>query len=281
MIRRTRRLGLAGIAMVAAMAPIAVRAQAPSVAAPDTTTEPGTVRQGNFRVSLGAGFAVRPDYAGSRSMVAMPLPLVDVRWRDTLFLSTAGGLPSIGANLINANGWRAGPVLRLRFPREQKTNAVLRGMGDIGWAPEIGAFVEYRVGLVRLGAEVRHGTGGHDGLVGEVRADAVLRPINGMVLSFGPRLNLGNDSFTRRYFGVDTQQAARTGYAPYRPGGGLTSAGVGVFASYALTSNWSVAAIVEFNRLLGGAADSPLVRGGRGNPNQVFGALSLTYSFGL
>jgi len=267
--------------MAAALAPMAVRAQAPSVAAPDTTTEPGAVRQGNFRVSLGAGFAVRPDYTGSRSLVGMPLPLLDVRWRDTVFLSTAGGLPSLGANLINTDGWRAGPVLRLRFPRDQKTNAVLRGMGNIGWTPEIGAFVEYRVGLVRLGAELRHGVGGHAGLVGEVRADLVLRPTDRLVLSVGPRLNLGNDSFTRRYFGVDQQQAARTGYAPYRPDGGLTSAGVAAFARYALTNSLSVSGIVEFNRLQGGAAGSPLVRGGRGNPNQVFAGLSLSYSFGL
>ena len=273
-----RSVGVVVFAAVAALAgPFAMsaaQAQTPSVA------EPGAMQQGNVRVSLGMGVALRPDYAGSRSQVLMPAPVVDIRFRDTLFLSTAGGLPSLGANLINEAGWRAGPVVRLRFPRQEKANAVLRGMGDVDWTPEVGGFVEYRAGFFRLGGEVRRGVGDHDGVVAELRADAVTRPADGLMLSFGPRLNLGDESFTRRYFGVDTLQSARTGYPTHRPGGGVTSVGAAVFASYALTSKLSLTGIVEFNRLQGGAADSPLVRGGRGDANQVFTALSLTYSFG-
>jgi len=268
------------IAMVAAMTPALARAQAPSVAAPDPVTEPGAVHQGNLRIALGMGVALRPDYAGSRSLVALPAPVVDVRYRDTLFLSTAGGLPSVGVNVINASGWRAGAVVRLRFPRQESANAVLRGMGNVAWTPEVGGFLEYRAGFLRLGGEVRRGVGDHDGIVAELRADAVVRPIEGMVLSFGPRLNLGDESFARRYFGVDAQQAARTVYPVHRPGGGVTSVGAAMFATYALTSQLSLTGVVEFNRLQNGAADSPLVRGGRGDPNQVFTALSLTYSFG-
>jgi outer membrane scaffolding protein for murein synthesis (MipA/OmpV family) len=267
-------------ALAGPLAMSAAQAQAPSVAAPDSVTEPGVVRQGDVRVSLGMGVALRPDYAGSRSQTLMPAPVIDIRFRDTLFLSTAGGLPSLGANLINESGWRAGPVVRLRFPRQEKANAVLRGMGDVDWTPEVGGFVEYRAGYFRLGGEVRRGVGDHDGVVAELRADAVTRPADGLTLSFGPRLNLGDESFTRRYFGVDTLQSARTGYPTHRPGGGVTSVGAAVFASYALTSKLSLTGIVEYNRLQGGAADSPLVRGGRGDANQVFTALSLTYSFG-
>ena len=267
-------------AVAASLAAPVAHAQAPSVAAPDAVTEPGAVRQGNVRVSLGMGVALRPDYAGSRSQTLMPAPVVDIRFRDTLFLSTTGGLPSLGANVINDGTWRVGPVVRLRFPRQEKANAVLRGMGDVDWTPEVGGFVEYRAGFFRLGGEIRRGVGDHDGVVAELRADAVARPADGLTLSFGPRLNLGDQSFTQRYFGVDSLQAARTGYAVHRPGGGVTSVGAAVFASYALTSRLSLTGIVEFNRLQGGAADSPLVRGGRGDPNQVFTALSLTYSFG-
>lgn len=274
-----RQIGLVAFAVAAALASPPARAQAPAVAAPDPVAEPGAVRQGDFRVSLGIGVALRPDYAGSRSLVALPAPVVDARWRDTLFLSTTGGLPSLGANLVNGAGWRAGPVVRLRFPRQERANAALRGMGDVDWTPEVGGFVEYRAGFLRLGGEIRRGVGDHDGIVAELRADAVVRPADGLVVSFGPRLNLGDESFTRRYFGVDQLQSARTGYPVYRPGGGVTGVGAAVFASYALTSNLSLTGIVEFNRLQSGAADSPLVRGGRGDANQVFTALSLTYSF--
>jgi outer membrane scaffolding protein for murein synthesis (MipA/OmpV family) len=55
--------------------------------------------------------------------------------------------------------------------------------------------------------------------------------------------------------------------------------GAAIFATYALTSRLSLTGVLEYNRLQNGAADSPLVRAGRGDPNQVFTALSLTYSF--
>lgn len=279
-MRLVKAVRAVAIALAAALAATATHAQAPTAAAPDAVSEPGAVQQGNVRVSLGMGVALRPDYAGSRSQTLMALPVVDVRYRDTLFLSTTGGLPSLGANLVNDGTWRVGPVVRLRFPRQEKANAVLRGMGDVDWTPELGGFVEYRAGFFRLGGEIRRGVGDHDGVVAELRADAVARPADGLTLSFGPRLNLGDESFTRRYFGVDALQSARTGYGLHRPGGGVTSVGAAVFASYALTSRLSLTGIVEFNRLQGGAADSPLVRGGRGDANQVFTALSLTYSFG-
>jgi len=272
-------VGLAAVAAAVTIAPSAARAQALAPVAPDPVTEPGAVHTGPFRVSLGIGVALRPDYTGSRSTVAMVLPQADVRWRDSVFISTTGGLPSLGANLLDTTGWRAGPVVRLRFPRYQNSNAALNGMGNIGWTPEVGGFLEYRSGSFRLGGEVRRGVGDHDGIVAELRADAVLRPVDGMVLSFGPRLNLGDESFTRRYFGVDANQAARTGYATHRPGAGVTSVGAAAFATYALTSNLSLTGLVEYSRLQNGAADSPLVQG-RGDVNQVFTALSLTYSFG-
>ncbi len=277
-MRRAKWFGLAGIAAAAAVATSPAQAQAPLLAAPDPVTEPGAVHSGPFRVSLGIGVALRPEYAGSRSTVGTVLPQVDVRWRDRFFISTTGGLPSMGANLLDSSEWRAGPVVRLRFPRYQNSNAALRGMGNVGWAPEIGGFVEYKAGFFRLGGEVRQGVGEHEGIVAELRADAVLRPMEGMVLSFGPRLNLGDQSFTQRYFGVDALQSARTGYAPFRPDGGVTSVGAAIFATYALTNNLSLTGLIEYNRLQNGAADLPLVQG-RGDVNQVFTALSLTYSF--
>lgn len=271
-------VGLAGIAAMFAVAPNVAHGQALAPVAPDAVTEPGAVHTGPFRVSLGIGVALRPDYTGSRSTVGMVLPQVDVRWRDSIFVSTAGGLPSLGANLLNTAGWRAGPVVRLRFPRYQNSNAALSGMGNVGWTPEVGGFLEYRAGFFRLGGEVRRGVGDHDGIIAELRADAVLRPVDGMLLTFGPRLNLGDESFTRRYFGVDANQAARTGYATHRPGAGIISIGAAAFATYALTSNLSLTGLVEYSRLQNGAADSPLVQR-RGDVNQVFTALSLTYSF--
>ena len=233
---------------------------------------------GDWRLSLGAAAIVRPDYLGSSRYQVTALPALDVRYRDIAFVTTFGGLPAAGVNLIRSGGLLAGPIIRLRFARDQDNNPALRGLGDVNAAAEIGGFIEYRATNFRLAAEVRRGVGGHEGIVANLRADAVVRPVQGLTVSFGPRLNLGDGEFTRTYFGITPQQSARSGYAPFRPSGGVTSIGAGVFANYALSRNIALQGALEYQRLQGGALDSPIVSR-RGDPNQILFLLSATYAF--
>jgi len=233
---------------------------------------------GDWRVSVGAAGIVRPDYLGSNRYRVTALPSLDIRYRDLAFVTSFGGLPGAGVNVIRSGGLLAGPIIRLRFSRDEGANPALRGLGDVGVAAEIGGFIEYRATNLRVAAEVRRGVGGHEGVVASIRADAVLRPLEGLTVSFGPRLNLGDAEFTRTYFGITAQQSARSGYARFKPSGGVTSVGAGVFANYALTRNIAVQALVEYQRLQADAANSPIVSQ-RGNPNQVAAVLSATYAF--
>jgi outer membrane scaffolding protein for murein synthesis (MipA/OmpV family) len=77
------------------------------------------------------------------------------------------------------------------------------------------------------------------------------------------------------YFGVDAIQAARSGYAIYRPSSGLRDVRVGSSLTYAFDPRSAMTAAVDFNRLLGDAADSPLTRR-RGVASAV-----LVYTYGF
>jgi hypothetical protein len=57
-----------------------------------------------WRSYAGAGASLQPLYDGARPYRLMAYPVVDVRYRDLVFLSTSEG---IGVNLVRGANWRA------------------------------------------------------------------------------------------------------------------------------------------------------------------------------
>jgi outer membrane protein len=62
------------------------------------------------------------------------------------------------------------------------------------------------------------------------------------------------------YFGIDSAQADRSGLARYQPTSGLKDVSARLTAQYALTERLSLTSLVGTSRLVGEAADSPMVR---------------------
>lgn len=246
----------------------------PSAAQTDLAPQalpPAPVPAGDWQVFIGAGALISPDYLGSDSHGLSPLVSPDIRWReDTLFLSLRDGL---GATLLRQGNVYLGAVLRPRFGRDQDDNAALRGMGDIRPAGEGGLFLRYADLSWRGTLEVRQGFGGHSGLVADARLDRVLRLRPDLILSVGPRLSWGSDDFAQTYFGVDAEQARRSGYQRFAPQD-YWFAGVAASLTWVLDDRWSVTAFSEVGRVLGDAADSPLVDG-RGSAAQTLFGLTL------
>ncbi|MGK7869871.1 MipA/OmpV family protein [Falsiroseomonas sp. E2-1-a20] len=250
----------------------------PSQSQSDLTPQvlpPAPAPAGEWRVSIGAGALLSPDYLGSDRYSFSPLLSPDIRWReDTLFLSLRDGL---GATLLRHGNVSMGLVLRPRFGRDQDDNDALRGMGDVRAAGEGGAFLRYADPNWRGSLELRQGFGGHSGLVADARLDRVLRLRPDIILAAGPRLSWGSEDFAETYFGVDAEQARRTGYARFAPQD-YWFAGVAASLTLVLDSSWSVTAFGEVGRILGDAADSPLVDG-RGNATQGVLGLAVGWQF--
>lgn len=227
-----------------------------------------------WRVAIGAGVLFSPDYLGSNDWRVTPIAAPEVRAPfDTFFLSFRDGL---GGTLLREGPFSAGLVLRPRFGRDQDDNDALRGMGDIRLAGEAGGFVSYSDGTYLARAELRQGFGGHSGILADVRLDRVFRARPDLILSAGPRLSWGSRDFAETYFGVTEDQSRRSGYAPFRPSD-YWFAGVAVGATYLLSERWTAIAFGEVGRILGGAADSPLVD--RGTPTQGVVGLTIAYRF--
>jgi outer membrane protein len=97
-------------------------------------------------------------------------------------------------------------------------------------------------------------------------------------LSGGPRFTLQNTEATAPYFSVNGAQSLASGLPTFDASGGSHSVGAGAQLHYQFNPQWEVHSYVEYNRLLGDAAASPLVTL-RGSPNQMNVGVGASYSF--
>lgn len=230
-----------------------------------------------WSLTLGAGAFVGPKFPGSDGSKAMALPYVAATWGDRVRLSVPEGLR---LSLVRADGFEAGVLARYDFGRKEKDDRrALSGLGDIHGSAELGGFAAYRVEDWRLSATVVNGVGdGHGGSVATIDLSRSLALGRQVSLSVGPSLRLGDDTYARAYFGIDAAQARRSGRPVYAPGGGLIDAGVSATGVWRVAGPWAVIALASYRRLVGDAADSPLVTRG-GSPDQVAGGLFVAYRF--
>jgi outer membrane protein len=233
-----------------------------------------------WTVTIGVEGAGVPRYEGSDELAFRPRPIFDIRKAGTPahFHSPREGF---GFAFIDLGSFRAGPVGRLRYARHEGDSPDLRGLGDVDWAVELGGFAEYwPTHWLRAYAEIRQGVGGHHGLVSDILIDAVWPVTTQLTLSGGPRLTLQSAKAVSPYFDVDAAQSAASGLPVYDAGGGVTSWGAGAQARYQWSPQWATYTYVEYQRLTGDVANSPLVSL-RGTRDQLQFGVGVTYAFDM
>lgn len=232
----------------------------------------------DIRVRAGLGAQVRPDYYGADKTVVAPLFDIDIARGDNLFKFEAPD-DHLAIAVINQDGLSIGPAANIASSR--KDSDVGAPLGKVKTTIEAGAFAQYQWGeSIRLRAEVLKGIGGHKGLVGALGADKVWRDGDRYVFSVGPRLLVSDGRYQRAYFGVTPAAAVATGLPAYRPGGGIHGAALASGLSYQFSPRIGAFGFARYERLLGDAARSPVVRE-FGSRNQYSAGVGLNYSFTL
>ena len=84
--------------------------------------------------------------------------------------------------------------------------------------------------------------------------------------------------YQRAYFGVTPAASLATGLPTYRPGGGVHGVAMASGLSYQFDKGWGMFGYARYERLVGDAAKSPIVRE-FGSRNQLAGGLGLNYTF--
>ncbi|WP_337997587.1 MipA/OmpV family protein [Oleispirillum naphthae] len=251
---------------------------------------------------LGAGAGWKPDYLGSDDYEATPLPMLYYGWSGEAAASPASGYKtSLGLIDVQAgfpNGVDVGVArvatptrnftLRLgggyRFGRDADDNDALKGMGDIdGQGIARITLASEPANPRRIGTS--YGIKYEADITDETNGDTFSLFV-GHTLPVTPRTTLtlsGNlrwadDDEMQAYFGVSPAQAARSGHVRFEAGSGFSDAGLSARLDWSFAEHWLLSGGLGYTRLLGDAADSPLVDGD-GSANQFILTTAIAYRF--
>lgn len=230
------------------------------------------------RVRVGLGAQVQPEYPGADDSEILPLIDVDIARGSDPFRFEAPD-DSFAIPVFTKEGFAFGPAANYQTSRRDRD--VGAPVGKVKATLELGAYAEYYVAeSVRLRAEALKGVNGHKGFIGSVGADAVWRDGDKYVFSVGPRVLLSDSRYQRAYFGVDSTASLLTGLPTYRPDGGIHGVALASGLSYQFSSRFGLFGYGRFERLVGDAGKSPIVRE-FGSRSQFSGGLGLSYTFTL
>ena len=179
---------------------------------------------------------------------------------------------------MRTNGFFLGPSLGFKGKRSAK---------DVGAVPpevdltiEAGGFVQYAAtDHLRFRIEARQAVNGHDGFISLLSADYVIRDGDKRLLSFGPRMTIIDNRYQKAYFSVRPTAAAASGLPSFDAGGGVQSVGATIGYIQQFSERLGMYSYAKYDRLIGDAAHSPLVRT-FGSRDQFSGGMALTYTFG-
>ncbi len=225
-----------------------------------------------WSLTIGVSGGVSPDYEGSNDYESGFGPNFIVTWRDTIFYRGN----SLGVNIIRQKNLKAGLIAARAAKRKEDDNDKLEGLGDIDGGIEVGGFVTYKNKPWRFKAEARQEVdSGHEGALLELSVGTDL-PLAKPLVFVELGTTLVDDDYMESFFGVDSQQSADSGLKKYNADAGIKDVNLSISAGYPLSDRWRIAAMVEYKRLLGDAADSPIVD----DKNQFIAGLGLTYRMG-
>ena len=249
----------------------------PACAAAVLASSPAEAQDGDdYRVRVGLGGQFQPEFKGADGTELAPLFDIDIARGSNPFRFEAPD-DSFGISLISGNGFSAGPAANIEGSR--KNSDVGAAVGKVKTTIEAGAFAQYELGEnFRLRGELLKGIGGHRGLTGSLGGDYIARDGDNYVFSVGPRLILANGRYQRAFFGVDAEAAAASGLPLYRPDSGLQAVAIASGLSYQFSPKFGMFGFGRYERLVGDAAKSPIIRE-YGSRNQLSAGLGLNYTF--
>lgn len=240
-------------------------------------------QQGQGFVGLGLGSV--PEYEGSDNNEGIIAPFGRYNWASGRYISLGGTANAERAarlkmNLLTKDSlFELGPVLQYRLKRDDVDNNKVDRMKEVDAATEAGGFVGLKLGQLSLSTTyVTDISKEHSGDIWYMNAFYNIPFDEHFTLGFGAHLTWANDDYMKTYFGVDNQDAARSGFKKYTASKDLKDTGLSVIGQYKFNQTWGMAGVINFTRMLNDAQDSPLVKVA-GDDNQFKAVLAVTYSF--
>jgi outer membrane protein len=224
---------------------------------------------------FGVGIQRMPAWLGSSDHRNQAVPYIQAELPWHITLSTLDGLT---VDFIHADQWRGGLFGNYMWGRDrQELGPKLGGIVD-SLSPRIngGGYLEYQAtAQLDFGTTLSHDTQGAGAYL-NVYADYDLPAIGYLEHSLELQWQAMNGPAMRRFFQVTPEQASRLGVTPWSPDGGSQQVAFEYDAYMPTSLHTGFAFAINYTRILGDAADSPLVRH-FGSPNQLTTTLAFVY----
>ncbi|WGF88586.1 MipA/OmpV family protein [Marinivivus vitaminiproducens] len=262
-MRQTFPVLLAGVLSAGVLAPIPAHAQDDS---PDDA----------WAFVIGAGGGIAPEYEGSEDYDLVPYAMIRVE-RGPYWAALTG--PELKANVLPDETFEFGPLVRYRGERDDVSNDAVDALEDVDAAVEVGGFAAIdHDGWLAEASVVQDVGGGHEGLLAELEAGYRFTVSEAFSLTALASTGYASGGYMSAYFGVDNDDSVRSGLDAYDADAGFKDVGLSLRARYAFSEAWALTGVASYKRLLGDAADSPVVDD-EGSENQVTGIVGLSYAF--
>ena len=209
----------------------------------------------NWAIEIGFIGSVSPDYEGSNDYEFGAGPLISITWKDLIWFKGK----SLGANFLKRGGWTAGPLITKSSGRDEDDNDKLNGLNDVDSSFEVGGFAKYRKKPFRFKLEIRQDAGsGHEGALIEAGA-GIGFPFDKPWFVAMAQTTWASDNYMESFFGVSTKESGRSGLKKFDADSGIKDIGIKLTSGIKFRENWKISLSLQYMRLLGDAADSPIV----------------------
>ena len=233
---------------------------------------------------MGAG--IGPQYEGSDDYTAVPL--LTVLARNLYHPATYAGLSGtrFSSNFLPHDTLRAGLSAEYVLERgaiNDIDNDRVDALSDTDDGLLVGVVVGYHVKLDQDSSMTFEFDSRYD-VSDEIGGLVTLRGRYKKMLSSKWSLlteaegTYASESYMNEYFGVNEQNAARSGLDEFQADAGIKDVNLKVAAAYKFNQSWSTTMIASVKQLLGDAADSP-VTDDEGSATQLFGGASINFHF--
>jgi outer membrane scaffolding protein for murein synthesis (MipA/OmpV family) len=160
--------------------------------------------------------------------------------------------------------------------RSQSSHSNLNGLGNIGMTATINTDVNYFMGPLNSYLVLENHLDGSKGNIASVGLDLMLPlglltgslnlndmkemdgPPDGIALMFSLAGHFGDKNYNQAYWGINEKQSNNSIYDEYHLEAGFHSWNVSIGAMVPLTQRWGMILNLEYYRLSGSAANSPI-----------------------
>lgn len=238
---------------------------------------------------LGGMVIVKPKYEGSdeHDVIGFPLIIPDFSSNESTsqvsrFAKRVSfkGIDDIRFQAFEWNAIELGPVAGYRTGRDESDGRRLGGLGDIDDGLVVGGYVGLRLGQFLFDTSVTtQVTGDDSGVIVRAGAEVSHELTQRVLLTTRIGTTIADDDYAQTFFGITSTQAglSTAGLGTYDASAGIKDVYLDLNARVDLSDRWRLQLGGRYSRLVGDAADSPIVE----TEDQFSGRLSIGYKFDL